>query len=160
VILIHPFAQSLRSGLTNPKNYPWWSELLEHLPKPIVQIGVVGEMPLVPDVRIGLPLKQIRSLLSECDYWISVDSFLPHLAHYLPKPGVVLWSKSDPRIFGYPENLNLLKGREHLRAKQFRIWEEESYDPDAFMSADQVVSAINSWHALMPRLERREMVAA
>jgi ADP-heptose:LPS heptosyltransferase len=159
VILIHPFAQMLRNNQVNPKNYPWWPELLERLDGPIVQIGVEQEWRLAADIRLGLPLKEIRALLAECEFWISVDSFLPHLAHYLPKPGVVLWSKSDPDIFGYPENLNLLKDRRYLRAKQFRIWEEESYDPEAFLLVDAVVDAIGKWRASVAP-ERREMVAA
>lgn len=103
---------------------------------------------LVEDCRIGLPLKEIAALLKECAYFITVDSFLQHLAQHVGRAGVVLWSKSDPLIFGYPENLNLLKDRRCLRRQQFRIWEEESYDPDTFLPVGDVVQRIGAWRAM------------
>ena len=63
----------------------------------------------------------------------------------MPKHGVVLWSLSDPAIFGYEENLNLLKDRAYLRAKQFRVWEEQSCVPDAWLEPDEVVARIREW---------------
>ena len=139
MILIHAHAQAMRNAMPNPKNYPWWPEVLAQLASPLVQIGLAADPTLVDDFRSNL------SLADTCDYWLSVDSFLPHLAQHLFKSGVVLWSKSDPAIFGYPENLNLLKDRKYLRAKQFRIWEEESYDPDAFLDPASVLRAIHTW---------------
>ncbi len=146
MILLHPYAQKLLTGMPNPKTYPWWAELLERLAlRDVVQVGVTGEVPLVADFRENLALPEIKRLVEICDWWLTVDSFLPHLAQHVGKTGVVLWSKSDPLIFGYQQNLNLLKDRTYLRAKQFRIWEEESYNEDAFMSVDDAVNAIHEW---------------
>lgn len=147
MILIHAYAQRLRNGMPNPKNYPEWPAVIAAFDDEVVQIGVPDDIPLVADCRIGLPLKTIRGLVADCDYWIAVDSFLPHLAHHVPKPGVVLWGVSDPRLFGYPENVNLLKDRSYLRPKQFRVWEEQSYRSDAFLSADEVTRAIQRWQS-------------
>jgi ADP-heptose:LPS heptosyltransferase len=149
MILLHAYAQSLRNGMPNPKNYPFWADLLSRLDEDVVQIGIAGDVPLVDDVRIGLPLTEIRALVASCDYWISVDSFLPHLAHHLPKPGVVLWSVSDPDRFGYPENLNLLRDRSYLRPRQFRIWEEQTFNAEAFMPAEDAARQIQAWRPLV-----------
>ena len=155
MILLHPYAQKLRNGLSNPKTYPYWPQLIALLDgeEPIIQVGVEEEegLPLVEDFRRGMRLKAIESLLRECKYWIAVDSFLPHLAHHLPKPGVVLWGPSDPEIFGYPENLNLLKGREWLRKDQFAIWELQSPQPEAFLGPREVARQITDWWTTQPR---------
>lgn len=148
MILIHPFAQKMRNGLDNPKTPPawWWPAFLAALREPdVVQIGVPGEAALVPDVRVNLPLRNIRALVRDCAYWIAVDSFLPHLAQHEHKPGVVIWSQSDPTLWGYPGNLNLLKSPEYLRKRQFRIWEDASYRSDAFVSPLEAVRAVQAW---------------
>lgn len=129
--------------MPNPKTYPWWPELVKKLDHSIIQIGVEGEQQLVPDCRFNLSLKQLKVLVSLCDVWLTVDSFLPHLAHIVGKPGVVIWSVSDPTIFGYPENINLLKDRKYLRPNQFEYWEAQSFVEEAFVSPDVVVDAVN-----------------
>ena len=139
MIVISPYSRALRNGKRNPKNFPYWKELIAKLKgKTIVQIGVEGEVPLVKDFRKGLPLKDIENLIKDCDYWISVDNFLPHLAHYVGKPGIVLWGRSDPNIFGYQENINMLKDRKYLRESQFDMWENVPYNPDVFLTADDI----------------------
>jgi ADP-heptose:LPS heptosyltransferase len=121
MIIIHPYSSKLRDNRVNPKNYPYWSELIKLLQTKytILQIGVQGEEKLVSDFKQNLPLKTIKSLLTKCEFWISVDSFLPHLAHKVGKPGYVLWSVSDPEIYGYPENINIMKDRKYLRSDQY-----------------------------------------
>jgi hypothetical protein len=56
--------------------------------------------------------------------------------------GVVIWGKSDPLLFGYPENVNLLKDRKYLRARQFYIWDDEPFDPEVFVEPAEVVKAV------------------
>jgi ADP-heptose:LPS heptosyltransferase len=108
----------------------------------IVQIGVEGEQPLVDDFRASLSLEAIRGLLGECDTWISIDSFLPHLAYGMKRPGVVIFSQSDPKIFGYKQNVNLLKSRSFLRRNQFEIWEQAVFNAEAFVSPSVVFEAV------------------
>lgn len=134
MILISPFTKK-------PKNYPYWKELVRELDD-VVQIGVDGEEQLVDDFRKNLPLKEIEKLVKKCDYWISVDSFLPHLAHHIKKPGVVIWALSDPEIFGYKENLNILKDRKYLRANQFYTWDKELVNEDAFLKPKEIIKQI------------------
>jgi ADP-heptose:LPS heptosyltransferase len=142
MIIISPWAQKLRNGKNNPKNYPWWPELISSIGQHVVQVGVSGEPQLVDDFRPDLSFDELGSLLFNCKTWISVDSFFQHYAWDLGKPGVVLWGQSDPNIFGHPENINLLKDRKYLREKQFWWWEQCEYNPDAFVSPEEVLKYI------------------
>lgn len=113
----------------NAKSYPYWDELLE----------------LIKDHEIRkiqgiLTEQEIIDLVNWCDIFISIDSFLPHLAHYHKlKRGVVIWGKSDPKIFGYEENINLIKDINHLRSEQFKWWIDEPHDPKVFVSPEEIV---------------------
>lgn len=144
-ILLAPYAQKLRCGKTNAKNYQFFPELLSYFKlHNVVQIGVKGEIPLVRDFRADLSYKELLALTSTIDFFISVDSFLPHLAKHVGKTGVVIWGKSDPLIFGYPENLNILKDRKYLRKGQFNYWEEEPFDDEVFLGPKEVYELIKN----------------
>ena len=138
MILIHPFAKPLRNGKTNPKNYPYWKELIAVIDEPIIQIGVEGEEQLVPDFRKNLTMLELRHLLNECRIWIGVDSFFQHLAWDCKKPGIVLWSVSDPIIYGHTENINLLENRVYLAKNQFLWWEATEHNPKSFVKPEIV----------------------
>jgi hypothetical protein len=138
MIVISPYSKKLRNGNNNPKNYPWWPELISMINEPIVQVGIEGETQLVDDFRKNLSLKELSDLILECRTWISVDSFFQHLAWDIGKSGIVLWGQSDPLIFGHPENTNLLKDRKYLREKQFWWWEQCDYIEDSFMIPEEV----------------------
>jgi len=133
MIIISPYAKKLISGKQNPKNYPFWRELIALIDEPIIQIGIEGEEQLVPDFRKNLPLAELMLLLKECRTWVSCDSFFQHLAWSEGKPGIVLWSVSDPLIFGHPENINLLKSRNNLAKNQFLWWEFVPHDAETFV---------------------------
>ena len=144
MIIISPYSKALQTGKTNPKNYPFWKELIPMIKEPIVQVGVEGEEQLVDDFRKNLPLSELRALIRECKTWISCDSFMQHLGWDEGKRGIVLWSVSDPLIFGHPENINLLKNRANLAQNQFLWWEYTEHDPDKFVRPGEVVSALTS----------------
>ncbi len=146
-ILISPWSKQLRDKSCNPKNYPWWPEVIRRLKMDydIVQIGVQGEEKLTEDFRVNLPLVDVKVLIQECYVWISVDNFLPHLAHLIEKSGIVIWGISDPLVFGYSNNINLLKSRKNLRENQFYIWEGIKYNPSVFVSPDAVLSAVENY---------------
>ena len=141
-VLISPFSQKLRNGKENPKNYPYWRELIDLMIKEgmeITQIGVKGELELAKDCRFNLSLSQLRELIKEYDTWISVDNFFHHFCWYYGKKGIALWGISDPGIFGHKENINLLKSRDYLRKDQFDLWENAEYSRDAFMKPEEVI---------------------
>jgi ADP-heptose:LPS heptosyltransferase len=148
-VLISPFAQKLRNGKENPKNFPYWKELVALMNNAgiqVIQIGAGKDAPIegVTDFRQGLKLTEIRDLVNECDTWISVDSFLQHLcAYYKLKRGIVIFSQSDPKHFGYTRNLNMLKNERYLRDKQFWLWEQCDYNQDAFVTAQEVMDTLS-----------------
>jgi hypothetical protein len=96
MILIAPYAKKLLSGKENPKNYPYWEELIKQIDEPIIQVGVEGEKQIVDDFRKNLPIGDLRKLVKDCRIWISCDSFLQHLGWDENKKGIVLWAVSDP----------------------------------------------------------------
>ena len=142
MIVISPYSRPLSNGKNNPKNYPFWEELISMIKEPIVQIGVEGETQLVEDFRKGLPISQLKELLRECRTWISCDSFFQHLAWVEKKKGIVLWSVSDPLIYGHPENTNLLKDRKYLAGNQFLWWEAYDHNAETFVSAREVFKCL------------------
>jgi len=144
-IVIQPFARRLRDGKYNAKNYPFWGavvKLLDEAGYYVTQVGVKDEEQLVPDFRINVPYVELQKLVQEYDTFISGDSFLQHLGWSTGKKGIVLWGKSDPLIFGHPENVNILKSRENLRPDQFGIWEGVKYDPKVFVEPEVVMEAL------------------
>ena len=142
MIIIHPYAKTLTNGNRNPKNYPYWKELIALIDEPIIQIGVDGEEQLVPDFRMNLPIIELRQLIKDCRTWIAIDSFFQHLAWSEGKAGIVLWSVSDPLIFGHPENHNLLKNRDYLAQNQFLWWNLTEYNIDAFVKPEEVIKSL------------------
>lgn len=143
MIIIAPYAQKLRNGKQNPKNYPYWEELIKLIDEPIVQVGIKGEKQLVDDFRMNLPINELRKLIQECRTWIGVDSFFQHLAWDENKKGIVLWGVSDPLIFGHPENTNLLKDRSYLAANQFLWWELTEHNNERFVKPQEVMEYLN-----------------
>ena len=144
MIIISPFSKTLRNRKTNPKNYPYWKELIRLIDEPIVQVGIDGEEQLVDDFRKNLSLDELGSLVNQCRTWISCDSFFQHFAWDKQKYGIVLWSVSDPNIFGHPENINLLKDRKYLVQNQFLWWEHTEYDATKFVEPEVVLEYLNA----------------
>lgn len=149
-IIIAPYPQKLRNGKPNPKEYPYWKEVVKGLKERgyfITQVGVEGEAEIegVDQFLKNLSMKELEKMTQECVTWLTVDSFFQHLARYKNKPGIVLFSISDPLIFGHPANLNLLKSRNKLRTYQFATWEEAFYDSYAFMDPKIVLSKFDEF---------------
>ncbi len=147
LIIISPYSKALRNGKINPKNYPYWKELIRLIKEPIVQVGIDGEDQLVDDFRKNLSLTELGNLVDQCRTWISCDSFFQHFAWDRKKYGIVLWSVSDPNIFGHPENINLLKDRKHLVSNQFLWWENTKHDANKFVAPEIVLESLNAKQA-------------
>jgi len=112
----------IAKGNPNAKAYPYFDELKGH------EIKVLEGK---------LSTQEIIDLVNWSDKWVSVDTFLPHFcAYHKLKPGIVLWGLSDPEIFGYKHNINLLKDRKYLRKEQFKWWKDEPINKEAFVSID------------------------
>jgi hypothetical protein len=139
MIIISPYSKALLSGKQNPKNYPYWKELIAMIDEPIVQVGIESEAQLVSDFRKNLPITELRKLIQECRTWISCDSFFQHLGWDEGKKGIVLWGVSDPLIYGHPENINLLADRKHLAENQFLWWEFVEHQNERFVKPEIVL---------------------
>ena len=151
-IIISPFAREMRKKnpndpkRINPKNYPYWKEVVNALRFKgyyIIQIGVQGEENIgANEVKYNAKLSELRELLDDCDTWISVDTFFQHFATYYKKKGIAIFGKSDPNIFGYDENINLLKDRKNLRSDQFGLWESVDFCAQDFVDPNVVIDAV------------------
>ena len=117
-------------NVKNAKSYPHWEALYALLKDHEVK-----------KLEGMLPLEEIKSLVEWADTVITIDSFLPHLIEYhgIQKKVIVLWGKSDPDIFGYAHNNNLLRDRMCLRNEQFKWWKDESIDPEVFVAPEEVI---------------------
>jgi len=131
-ILICKNIKSLRNGGKNPKDYPYWDELVSLLKDHDVKF-VEGE----------IPLTDLKNMILDCDIWVAPDSFFQHFAWSLGKVGITIFSITDPLIFGHSENVNILKDRSYLRSNQFLWMESEIYNPEAFLSAQDVFEIIS-----------------
>ena len=122
-----------RGNLQNPKSYPYWEEFLTLIPEHEVK-----------EIKGILPEQEIIDLVNWADCVICIDSFLPHLIKYhnLKTKVICLWGKSDPLIFGYKENINLLKDRKNLRQDQFRWWTGVVCEPNDFVSPEVLSKTI------------------
>jgi len=100
----------------------------------IIQICEGNELKLnnCYDYQFNLSLKSLYDLSKSSDLFISVDNFYPHFCNMYNMYGIVIFGKSDPDIFGYPKNINILKDRKYLRSNQFDIWEHDEFDANAF----------------------------
>ena len=151
-ILISPFSQKLPADKPNPKNYPYWEDVIKIIKNKlpgieIIQVGAKGEEIIkgVTHLAHSLEPKELLELAKSCNAWLCVDNFLQHFCTYYNIPnGIVIFGQSDPKHFGYPSNINLLKDRSYLRKDQFLIWWHETvtYRADAFVDADTVAKTL------------------
>jgi hypothetical protein len=145
-IIISPYPKKLRERSTpHPKQYPFWKELVKSLEAfDIIQIGVEGEERLVENCKFNLPTKELIELTKDMDLFISVENFFPHFCNYnfKDKKGIVLFGRSDPDIFGYQQNSNLLVDRKFLRWDMMGPWEACEYQEEAFVKPEIVVETV------------------
>lgn len=140
---------------TNPKNYPYWKEFCNYVYNDskfsnyiIVQIGTSNENKISENTVFlkDLDFNVLKDLVTYCKFWLSNDNFFHHFVHYhfdflqkIPKPGIVIYSKSDPRKFGYDSQINVLKSYKYLRHDQWHYWSKVTgvtFDLEAFPSSD------------------------
>lgn len=158
-LIISPYSRPLKSLGINPKNFLQWEIVVDGLLArfPTLKILQVcyksGEKGLIDskihpdtDYLFFSSVHDLGPYFRMPIVWASVDNFFPHLcAVSKGPPGVVIFSKSDPSIFGYPTNHNLHSIPTRFRPNQFDFWEACNYDPDAFPSANSVIDAIGSF---------------
>ena len=147
VIAFAPFSKKRTDGKRNAKDFPYWEDVVSKLSDrcDIIQFAYGSETPLVkPDsVLSNMPLHYIEHFVTnDADMFLCVDNYMQHLGHYVGKKGVVVYAQSDPRLFGYPENVNLYRDPMHFRKNQFLTWNQCDFSAEAFPSVAYVVGAV------------------
>jgi len=125
-ILIIPYSRTLPNKIENPKNYSKWQDLINLLINDnfkVYQLVFGQDEPTFNNVEMLCNYDEDKqyNILLQVNCWISVDSYFQHFAKYYNIPGVVIWTLSNPTIYGYPENMNLFSN------SNFFIKEEDMY---------------------------------
>lgn len=151
IVLLSLFSRAThKTGSPSPKSYPpdfaiELNKLLIDQNYYTIQIGLEQEPEIRAKERINSPpIPKLIELIKNCEFFISVDNILNHMAHFYQKRGIVIFSQSSPEIFGYKENLNLLKDKKYLRPpkQQFEYWEQTPYIKAAFVSPSVILDNI------------------
>lgn len=139
---------------TSPKSYPLDEgiklvKLLKEKEIFTVQIGISEEPDIEADIRYNnLPFIELKELFFKIDSFIGADNFFHHFAHYYDpnKKGIVIFSQSDPKLFGYFSNINLLKSEKYLRPgkEQYQYWEDVFYLSEAFVSPEVILDNMST----------------
>jgi glycosyltransferase involved in cell wall biosynthesis len=141
IVMIAPFSNKLPTG-ENPKNFPYWPEMVSLMRAAgiyTIQVGIAGEKSIDADEMLFNPSNEtLKKFVLGSDSFVSVDTFFQHFAAFHKKRGVVIFSQSDPNIFGHSLHVNILKSREYLRDNQFNLWTQATYNKDTFPTAYQV----------------------
>lgn len=159
-IIISPFSKPLKNGWMNPKNYPWWPELVSMLRAEghtIIQIGTKDEVDIGCDEKKdGLKLSELEKLVMECDTWFSSDNFFHHFCDNLGKNGFAIFGTSDPTIFGRRNNINILLSRKNLRKDQFNKWDDVQYNAKVFPKPKEVMIRFNNSIDFIKRMSKKK----
>ena len=149
-ILFSPFSNSLPNGKPNPKSYPidYCNELVEMLNKiyPVHHVKLSSEPSIENTVQIvDNSLRNLVELIKskETALWISVDNFFHHLSNYAKRPGFVVFSRSNPFIFGHDKNINLIRSFKAMRPDPFGYWWNCEYLKEAFLTPSEIMQNIN-----------------
>ncbi|MHA1867613.1 MAG: hypothetical protein ACTSXD_06055 [Candidatus Heimdallarchaeaceae archaeon] len=147
-VAIAPYSRKLSENQKNPKDYSYFPKLIRLLREnikgcKIIQLGEEGEELFDIDIDLqGLPVKFLTNELLTFNLIISVDSFVPHLCAAIGKQCVVLFSVTDPKIFGHKLNINLIKDKKYIAENKFDRVEQIEYNPEAFLKPEYVCNII------------------
>ena len=132
----------------NAKNYPYWNKLVFGLSVRgwnFCQVGV-GDEYKIPgcEYKFNLTLPELEKLALDVGHFIAIDNFYHHMAYSLGIKGVTLFGPSDPLIFGYPTQTNILKSREFLRKDQFGFYKDYKWKnaQEGWYEAEEVIRRI------------------
>jgi SAM-dependent methyltransferase len=134
-IIISPYSFTPQHA----KSYPYWKELIpliKSLGFSLTQIGRNSEEKLdnMDEYCFDLSFKELEEKVYTCKTWIGVDNFFQHFINSLNNPvkGIVIFGTSDPKLFGYHYNTNILKSKKYLRSNQIETWNGVIQDLNAF----------------------------
>lgn len=162
-IYISPFSKPLRNEKYNSKNLKpeKWDNIVKIFKDKnfnIFQIGQGSEYKIknVDTYIFDKNFWDLKNIINNDNILISVDNFFPHFVNYInfinSKKNLtkmnVIWSKSNPNIYGYKYNNNIFKNEKYFRSlnqgvdNQFSIWEYCEYDENSFLDEETIVNKI------------------
>jgi len=79
----------------------------------IVQVLRQGQYRLigVDEYLQDIDIRQIFCFINEASIILCIDSFVQHAATALGKKAIVLWAATNPKILGYPTNINITSNK-------------------------------------------------
>jgi ADP-heptose:LPS heptosyltransferase len=101
----------MQNGKPNPKNWPYWFELISLLVSAGHHIEQCGEE---HDTRIcgsfihRISMETVIEDLNRYDLCLCVDTWLQHAAVAAGVPAVVIWTATNPEVFGNAANINVV----------------------------------------------------
>lgn len=123
-LAVIPYSRLLRNGVANPKNYTRMGEVLVLLRGEkvfTIQIGPSTEMSIGCDERVVTStIRESMEALKRVDGFLTVDTYIPHLVKAKEKewerliPGVVCWTVTHHKTFGYEDFENMYAERPTL----------------------------------------------
>jgi ADP-heptose:LPS heptosyltransferase len=146
-IILSPYSLNWKNK-ENPKNYPYWQEVVQELKVLgfyVIRLGVKNESKIlgVDEEHYDLPLREIKNLIKNNALGLSGDNFFHHLCWANGVKCVVVFSLSDPERYGHKENVNLLKDRSFINYDtQFKLWRDVEFNKDAFIDYKIVVDCV------------------
>jgi len=122
------------------KNWPYFADLIALNPEvEFIEILIPGQVPVEGATPFTGTRREIINLLNECSLFISIDSWLQHLAKWnTDADGVVIFSRSNPALFGYKEFENVFKSNKYFKASPYEAWGPMDILADAFPTVEQV----------------------
>lgn len=107
-----------------------------------LQIGAPDDIHL-PHCKFKSPRipQEAVELIKSTDTWVCPDTWLQHLASPIKK-GVVVWSRSNPKLFGYDTNINLVKDEKYFKPDPWSTWHQTEYIKEAFVDYEEIIMAL------------------
>lgn len=146
IVLISAFSRKLKHGRENPKNYPYFNEVIEGIKNIYpeakfyqVKLSEEPKLEKVDEVLNDLTIPELKIILDKCETWLSIDNFFHHFAAYYGKMGIVIFTVSDPALFGHYINFNIYKDKKYFRENQFGLWEECPVIENPYIEPQKVV---------------------
>lgn len=125
----------------NPKSWQFIINTLKNEYNFIQLVSGVEEVYSDAIVKRDMSFDQIAELCKSSALILTIDSFLPHLCNFykIDTPVIVIWTKNNPDVFGYPNHIHLFKDRKYFRVESiWGRWDAEEYK-DIYCLEPQIV---------------------
>jgi len=138
--MIKVIIQTKTNSAGKAKEWPFFEELISLNPEVnFVEVLIEGQNPTKGAAAMYGTRKEILQELKDSDMFISIDSWLQHLASMqTDKLGLVIFSRSNPAIFGYPKFANVFENTKYFKSNPYEAWSPVDIMTEAFPSIEIV----------------------